>query len=465
MAKSGVFGNGECGGKIALAMLNAAKDVKKTRRGVRILAGQMGDPIDAGVIVMNLARPDFRTIKEIRHRVLVPSRGSSHGGGAGKQHSYAAETILDTGVKQIVLKYLRENNSWQHADFHFVIASADGGTGSGFLGPVIAYLKGLVSVPVYAVLVLPVIDPEAEDGLGVENTAKCLHAVINESGADAMFFIDNQRFVEFGQSVEQNYEIINRAWADPWKNPLAAAEDREEGHLTPQIADVRDLTQTILGLSTIGMGRVPILKKPPFMARLFSRNRDDDNGRVQELGREESEQSNRALDALSGAFRNCTIDPCFVNEEGELQPFCLAERVFCLLAAPSNETSPAVLGAVRRELELRVPQADVIIRTYAGGYPDLFEVVVIIGNIGESAANRKIEHFIERGKKVQLIRESRTAHIADGIAETKSSMKDLKDRTQIPQLPRPSPRPADISRIGGDHEGLTILRDEGKNGD
>ena len=165
-------------------------------------------------------------------------------------------------------------------------------------------------------LVLPVIDPEAEDGLGVENTAKCLHAVINESGADAMFFIDNQRFVEFGQSVEQNYEIINRAWADPWKNPLAAAEDREEGHLTPQIADVRDLTQTILGLSTIGMGRVPILKKPPFMARLFSRNRDDDNGRVQELGREESEQSNRTLDALSGAFRNCTIDPCFVNEEG-----------------------------------------------------------------------------------------------------------------------------------------------------
>ena len=95
----------------------------------------------------------------------------------------------------------------------------------------------------------------------------------------------------------------------------------------------------------------------------------------------------------------------------------------------------------------------------------MFEVVVIIGNIGESAANRKIEHFIERGKKVQLIRESRTAHIADGIAETKSSMKDLKDRTQIPQLPRPSPRPADISRIGGDHEGLTILRDEGKNGD
>ena len=93
----------------------------------------------------------------------------------------------------------------------------------------------------------------------------------------------------------------------------------------------------------------------------------------------------------------------------------------------------------------------------------MFEVVVILGNIGESAANRKMQRFIERGKKVQLIRESRTTHIADGMAETKNSMKDLKDRTQIPQLLRPSPRPADIfGPPGDDHEGVTVLLDDGK---
>ena len=96
----------------------------------------------------------------------------------------------------------------------------------------------------------------------------------------------------------------------------------------------------------------------------------------------------------------------------------------------------------------------------------MFEVVVILGNIGESAANRKMQHFIERGKKVQVMRESRTTHIADRMAETRSSMKDLKDRTQIPRVPRPSPRPADIfGHLGDDHEGLTLLRDEGKKGD
>ena len=186
---------------------------------------------------------------------------------------------------QIVLKYLRESSSWQHADFHFVIASADGGTGSGFLGPMTAYLKELVRVPVYAVLVLPAIDPETEDGLGVENTAKCLHAVINESGADAVFFIDNQRFVEFGQSVEQNYEIINRAWADPWKNPLAAAEDREEGHLTPQIADVRDLTLSKQANIGARCAKIPDQLRDPLLpdlllcdALLYEDGSEDDYG-------------------------------------------------------------------------------------------------------------------------------------------------------------------------------------------
>lgn len=246
-----VLGLGQCGGRIAdeFARLNAGA---RSRRGIDIITGAFAVNTDVADLSGLSAIP-----KNYRHRVLIGGRKTG-GHGVGKINELGAEIAHADADK--VIDAIRTTKRFFETDAFLLIASAAGGTGSGAVSVISHQLKRrYVDKPVYNLIVLPFEHEETTEERTACNVATCVKSCY--SVADAVFLVDNQRYVRKDSSIRYNLAKINQMMVDPFYNVLSSGEEEKARHIGGKVLDAGDIIQTLVGWTVIGHGR---LNKPGF---------------------------------------------------------------------------------------------------------------------------------------------------------------------------------------------------------
>jgi cell division GTPase FtsZ len=195
-----VIGFGQCGCRIAdeFARLNKRA---RSQRGIEITTGVFAVNTDsADLSGLTTIQPDYR------HRILIGSR-KTDGHGVGKINELGAEIAKENGDK--VIDAIRSAKRFFESDAFLLVASAAGGTGSGSI-PIITQMvkERYRDKPVYDLIVLPFEHEETTEERTLYNSALCLKSA--SSVADAVFLIDNQRYVRKDHSLSSNLAKINQ---------------------------------------------------------------------------------------------------------------------------------------------------------------------------------------------------------------------------------------------------------------
>ena len=148
-----------------------------------------------------------------------------------------------------------------------LIAGAAGGTGSGAIATVTRQLKErYIEKPTYNLIVLPFRHEEETEGRTVYNAATCLKSAYLV--ADAVFLVNNQRYISKDFSVKSNLANINALIAEPFYNLLCAGEEIKPQYIGSRILDAGDIIQTLAGWTVIGYSKQQIRRirrmKNPF---------------------------------------------------------------------------------------------------------------------------------------------------------------------------------------------------------
>ena len=310
-----VVGLGQCGGRIAdeFARLNARAH---SRRGIDIITGAFAVNTDAADL------SGLTSIKKgYRHRILIGGRKTG-GHGVGKINELAADIARDDSDK--VIDAIRTTRRFFETDAFLLVASAAGGTGSGAIAVLTQMIKErYVDKPVYNLVVLPFEHEETTEERTVYNVATCLKSVY--SVADAVFLIDNQRYVRKDSSLKTNLIKINSMIVDPFYNLLCAGEEKKAKYIGAKLLDAGDIIQTLVGWTVIGYGKssVPLIKWPHDWGSDFRKKSAEIQKGIQAMDEAMSELSlrcspvdcRRAIYLVSGPNKEMNMD--MVKELGD----------------------------------------------------------------------------------------------------------------------------------------------------
>ncbi len=240
-----VVGFGQCGGRIA-DEFNRMNSRARSSRGIEIIPGSFAVNTDvADLSSLSSIKSDYR------HRILIGNRKTgSHG--VGKINELGAEIARQDADK--VIDAVGSAERFYEADAFLLAAGAAGGTGSGSLPIMAQKLKDRYGdKPVYALIVLPFEHEEQTEARTSHNTATCLKAVY--SVADAVFLIDNQRYVSKDSSLKNNMGAINKQIVAPFYDILCTGEEKKAKHIGSRLLDAGDIGQTLAGWTVLGYGK------------------------------------------------------------------------------------------------------------------------------------------------------------------------------------------------------------------
>ena len=241
-----VVGAGQGGSNIADEFVAMGNWIWKNRN-IRIFTGEDSEPIYKGVFAVNLGAGDLYGLQHIpqtdNHTILLGTTDEFRGRGAGKINADGAEQARRGGHK--IVSTVRDNGDVASADAILVTATTAGGTGSGSVGVIVDMLKDAFKKPVYAMLVLPFMN-QYDDPDSMINTATCLKKVLEKSSADAVFLVDNQKFVQGNQSMTYNYSQINRKIADSFMDILCVGEETDRRYIG-EVLDANDVIRILKG--------------------------------------------------------------------------------------------------------------------------------------------------------------------------------------------------------------------------
>ncbi len=327
-----VIGCGQCGGRIAdeFARLNLRA---RAQRGIDII-------IDTFAI--NTDRADLSGLRFIRsdylHRILIGGQKTS-GHGVGKINELGAEIAREDSDK--LVESIRAAERFADTDAFLLVASAAGGTGSGAIPILTQFLKErYVEKPIYNLIVLPFQYEETSEERTIYNAATCLKSAYLV--ADAIFLVDNQRYMAKSSSLKANMDRINAQVVEPFYNLLCAGEEKKPRFIGSKILDAGDIIQTLAGWTVIGYGKadLPGFRLPFMQKRNF---------------RDKATETDKGLKAMNDAI-------------GELSLKCNptdAKRALYLLSAPPDEMSMNLVKELASSLKGIASEA--IIRS--GDYP------------------------------------------------------------------------------------------------
>ena len=379
-----IVGAGQGGSNIADEFVPLGKWVWKNRR-IRIFTGDDEDPLSKGVFAVNLGAGDLYGLNHIPqtddHTILLGTTDEFRGRGAGKVNADGAEQAR-RGAHKIV-STIRDNGDVPSADAMMVIATTAGGTGSGSVGVIVDLLKEAFKKPVYALLVLP-FENQYDDPDSMVNTATCLKRVMDNSSADAVFLVDNQKFVRGNQTMTYNYETMNRKIADSFMDILCVGEETDRRYIG-EVLDANDVIRILRGPTAIGISHTTIPKKQTsLLGRFRSAAPKSNHFSVAK------NQIERAQNVLHQALGELSID-CELWESGEAHYD--AQNVLGLFSGPADEATEEIVEMMDNTLAERVPGAGRRKGTYPGRVSDTISFTVIISNIGEGSAMDRIETF------------------------------------------------------------------------
>ena len=407
-----VVGAGQGGSNIADEFAALSKWVWKNRH-IRIFTGDKNDSVLTGVFAVNLGAADLYGLQHIpqtdNHTILLGTTDEFRGRGAGKVNTDGAEQAR-RGEKTI-LTTIRDNGDVYSADAILVCATTAGGTGSGSVGVIVDMLKDAFKKPVYAMLVLP-FENQYDDPDSMLNTATCLRRVLHNSKADAIFLVDNQKFVKKSAQVGINLEQINRRIADSFMDILCVGEETDRRFIG-EVLDANDVIRILKGPCAIGVSQTMVPKKSGLLGGLFK----GDGSRHFSASKLRIE---RAQNVVHQALAELSMD-CETEQDGRI--YYDAANVLGLFSGPAREATEEIVEMMDNCFADRVPGAGRRKGTYPGRTSDTIAVTTIVANLGEGAAINKVEWFMEKGvemmatiKKKQASRE-RAWEAAERMAE------------------------------------------------
>jgi cell division GTPase FtsZ len=342
-----VIGFGQCGGRIAdeFARLNGRA---RSHRGIEIVTGAYAVNTDAADL------SGLYTIKsDYKHRILIGGRITG-GHGVGKINEMGSEIAREDSDK--VVDAIRVTRHFAESDAFMLIAGAAGGTGSGSL-PIMTQLikERHADKPVYNIIILPFEHEEQTEERTIYNTATCIKSA--GAVADAVFLIDNQRYIKKDASLRNNMAKINALIAEPFYNLLCAGEEKKRKHIGARTLDAGDIMQTLVGWTVIGYGQslLPLIKIP------FERKRHF---------RKKSTETSQGIQAMDEAISELSLT-CNPRD---------ANRALYLLGAPATEMNMELVKDLGDYLRDICPKA--IIRN--GDYPrerGVLAVTVILSEL------------------------------------------------------------------------------------
>jgi len=310
-----VIGFGQCGGRIADQFARINKRARSQRR----------IEITPGVFAVNTDAADLSGLTYIksdyRHRILIGTRKTG-GHGVGKINELGAEIARDDSDK--VIDAIRGAKRFYESDAFLLIASSGGGTGSGALPVLTKFIKErYVDRPLYAVVVLPFEHEESTEERAIYNSALCVKSV--NQVADAVFLIDNQRYIRKDFSLRNNLTKINEMIVEPFYDLLCAGEEKKTKYIGAKTVDAGDIIQTLTGWTTIGHGQsdVPLFNLPLPRKSDFRTKSTEIHKGIQAMDEAMSELSitcdctdaSRALYLLSAPHKEMNMD--LVKELGD----------------------------------------------------------------------------------------------------------------------------------------------------
>ncbi len=383
-----VIGLGQCGGRIAdeFAKLNKRA---LSQRGIEIVTGCFAVNTDAADL------SGLRSIKrDFQHRIIIGGRKTG-GHGVGKINEMGAEIAREDADK--VIDAIRTTKRFYETDAFLLIASSGGGTGSGSLPVMTRHVKERYSdKPVYAAIVLPFEHEETTEERTIYNTATCLKSTY--SAADAVFLIDNQRYIRKDSSLSNNLSKINSLIAEPFYGILCAGEEKKPKYIGAKLLDAGDIMQTVVGWTVLGYGTSQL---PMFRFLNGNRNDFDSKGK-------ETQKGIQAMDAaISELSLNC-------NPED-------ARRALYLVSAPSRDMNVDLVKDLGDYLRSITPHA--IIRN--GDYPRQRGVLDVSVIMSELSDVEKIRGYYTRSTTLIPAMKKREQETEDKLKELEHSSIDV----------------------------------------
>jgi len=388
-----VIGLGQCGSNIADAF---ARINRRAR-------GQRGIEIVTGAYAVNTDLADLSSLHNIkadyRHRILIGGRKAG-GHGVGKINELGAEIAKEDADK--VIDAIRQTPKFFESDAFLLIAGAAGGTGSGSISIMSQYIKErYIDKPLYNLIVLPFEHEERTEERTIYNSATCLKSA--NAIADAIFLVDNQRYVRKNASLRNNLSQINSLIVEPFYNVLCAGEEKKAKYVGTRLLDAGDIIQTLSGWTVIGYGRsqLPSIRLPFRSSNSF---------------RDKGTEIHRGIEVMDEAVSELSF-PC--NPED-------AARALYLLSAPSKEMNLTVVKELGEYLKNLAP--DAIIRN--GDYPrekSYLDVSIILSELRSVEKIKK--YYLEAANVVSSLKK-RQKEIEGKLKEIDDVSKDVPSLLQ-----------------------------------
>ncbi len=310
-----VVGLGQCGGRIA----------DEFERLNHKAHAQRGMTITTGCFAVNTDAADLSGLtsigKDHRHRILIGGRKTG-GHGVGKINELGAEIAKEDGDK--IIDAIRSTKRFFETDAFLLVAGSAGGTGSGAVSVITRQLKErYVDKPVWNMIVLPFEHEETTEERTLFNVATCIKSCY--ATADAVFLIDNQRYVRKDSPIQNNLSKINSMIVEPFYNLLCAGEEKNSKYIGAKLMDAGDIIQTVVGWTVIGYGKTdaPVFKWPKEWGSDFRKKGTEIQKGIQAMDEAISElslkcnpaDSRRALYLVSGPAKEMNMD--MVKEIGD----------------------------------------------------------------------------------------------------------------------------------------------------
>ena len=287
-----VVGLGQCGDRIAdeFARLNSRA---RRQRGIEIVTGAFAVNTDAADL------SGLQTISgDYQHRILIGGRRTG-GHGVGKINELGAEVAREDADK--IVDAIRTARHFFETDAFLLIAGVAGGTGSGGI-PIVSQMlrERYLDKPIYALAILPFAHEEETEERSVYNAATCLKSLYPV--VDAVFLIDNQRYVRKDFSLRNNLAAINSLIVEPFYNLLCAGEEKKPKYIGAKMVDAGDIIQSLAGWTVIGYGKspLPIFRWLSVFSRNFIKKSTETHRGIQAMGEAISELSLKCNPADSG---------------------------------------------------------------------------------------------------------------------------------------------------------------------
>ena len=344
-----VIGFGQCGCRVAdeLARLNSRA---RSQRGIEIATG---------VFAVNTDSADLSGLTSIksdyRHRILIGSRKTG-GHGVGKINELGAEIAKENGDK--VIDAIRSAKRFFETDAFLLIASAAGGTGSGSIPVITQMIKERYrDKPVYDLIVLPFEHEETTEERTLYNAALCLKSA--GSVADAVFLVDNQRYVRKDFSLRNNLTKINQLIVEPFYDLLCAGEEKKAKYIGAKVLDAGDIIQTLTGWTVIGYGKSEL----PTLTLPLPRKTDF---------RSKSTETHKGIQAMDEAMSELSLR-CNPAD---------AARALYLVAAPHKEVNMDLIKEIGDYLRDIAPTATIRNGDYPRG-KGILEVTIVLSGLSD----------------------------------------------------------------------------------